>query len=367
MKAFGSLARTLVCCSWLCAAERFEVRYFYDQDNSALSLRQIVFPSATRGLAIGTLLDERRERGVVLVSADTGRNWTTVTLNDLPVSLYCLDETACWLVGERGIWFSAEGGRQWQRILSERGLMRVWFNSRERGWAVGADKKLMETRDAGRTWRKMPVAEKLKERSSRLTFHVIDFVNAKRGMIVGRSEPEMSRADGPIWMQTEPEFTRETPTLSVALETSDGGETWTPLESSMFGRLSQLSMEARLPYALALLQFDRYFDYASDVLRIDYATGGTDSVFRMKGFAGTDVALLPTGIGYVAGYRAPGKLPQSPVPGKVEVYRSASDMKVWVDIPVDYRATATHVSVATSPAHSVWLATDQGMILQLVP
>jgi hypothetical protein len=368
MMTLCRIASAAACFAWLCgAAEHFEVRYFHDEDESALSLRQIEFPSANRGIAIGSLIDQRRERGVVLVSTDTGKNWTTVSVNDIPVSLYCLDDTACWMVAQGGIWFSQEGGRQWRRIKSERGLLRVWFTSRERGFAVGAAKKLIETRDGGKTWKKMPVADKLAARSDRLIFQVVSFVTPKQGMIVGRSEPVVSRQDGPLWMQTDPEFTKERPTLSVAIETRDGGETWNPVESSMFGRVSRVRPSALQKFALALLEFDRYFDYASDVFRIDFTSGESSSVFRIKNFAATDIALARTGLGYVAGFQPPGKIARSPVPGKVQVFRSGSDLKIWTDVAVDYRAVATHVSITVSPANSVWLATDQGMILQLVP
>jgi hypothetical protein len=38
--------------------------------------------------------------------------------------------------------------------------------------------------------------------------------------------------------------------------------------------------------------------------------------------------------------------------------RAASDLKIWTEIPVDYRAVARRVSISVSPDNAVWLATD---------
>jgi hypothetical protein len=54
------------------------------------------------------------------------------------------------------------------------------------------------------------------------------------------------------------------------------------------------------------------------------------------------------------------------VPGKVRVLRSR-DFAVWTDLDVDYRAVANRTSLAAAGDHGIWLATDNGMILKLVP
>jgi hypothetical protein len=290
-----------------------------------------------------------------------------VPLNDIPVSLRCLDENACWMVAQKGIWFSAEGGREWRRIYSGTGLRQVWFLNRERGFAVGSSKKLIETRDGGKTWKKMPVVSNLDGRSDRLTFSVIAFVTPKFGMIIGRSEASETKELPPIWLSTEPEFRRESPALSVSLETQDGGETWKVSENSMFGRMSRIRPHAKQGVALALLEFDRYFEFPSEIIRSDLIKGTNESVLRRRDFAATDIALLPSGTAIAAGFAPPGKLARTPVPGKLRVLRAAPDFKLWMDVPVDYRAVARRVSITVSPGGAVWIATDQGMVLRLVP
>lgn len=345
------------------AAERFEVSYFHDEDDSSLQLAEILFPSEKRGLAIGVLSSDKRDRGVVLLTSDAGANWSTVSIDDIPVSLYCLDETACWLVGEKGIWFSEESGREWKKIRSESNLRRVWFTSRLRGFATGTEKKLIETRDGGKSWNKMEVAAKLQERSDRLTFWAISFFNPKVGIIVGRSEPVEMRENPPIWLSPEPQYRREHPTLSVSLETRDGGESWKVTEGSIFGRMSRIVVGKG--YALTLVEFDRFFDYASEIYQANFSGAKSERMLRRKDIATTDIALMDDGRALAVGFEPLGKLARTPVPGKLRVLRSSPDLKVWEDIPVDYRAVARRVSIAVAGGKSVWLATDQGMILRL--
>jgi hypothetical protein len=271
------------------------------------------------------------------------------------------------MVGQKGIWFSAEGGLEWRRIYSGSGLRKVWFVNHERGFAVGSSKKLIETRDGGKTWTKMPVASKLAERSDRLTFSAITFVTPELGMILGRSEPREDREGTPIWLSTEPEFRREHPTLSISLESRDGGENWKITENSMFGRVTRLRPDIKHNRGLVLLEFDRYFEFPSEIVRADFVKGTNQSVLRRRDFAATDIALLPGGTAFAAGFEPPGKLARTPVPGKVRVLRAGADLKLWTDVPVDYRAVARRVSMAVPPDQSVWIATDQGMILRLVP
>jgi photosystem II stability/assembly factor-like uncharacterized protein len=347
------------------AAPRWQVRFFHDEDDSSIALRQIEFLSAQRGIAVGLHTNRsNRTEGVALITSDGGKTWNTLQLPDRPVSLFCLDESACWLVGANGIYFSAEGGRDWKRISRERLITRVVFTTRERGFAVGARSKLLETADGGRTWKKMPVAETVKTSQERTVFHVATFLTPKMGVIAGRAEP-LRLIDVPIWMDPDPQDSVEFPTLSSIIQTRDGGETWEAGTTSLFGRISQVKGRLAAGFALALVEYDRHFRHPAELMRIDLKTGGTETVIARKDFAITDVAVKPDGTVYAAGFQPAGALARTPVPGKVRVMSSSGDLKLWRDMEVDYRAVATRVSITAAADGSLWMATDEGMVLLL--
>ena len=347
------------------AAPRWDLQYFYDEDESSVALRQIHFLSAQRAIAIGVKNRDNRTEGIALLTSDGGASWTMAELPDRPVSLFCLEESSCWLVGTGGIYFSAEAGKDWKRISRERLVTRVVFTSRERGFAVGARKKLLETRDGGRTWKKMAVADQVKTPEERTVFHVATFVTPKHGIIAGRTEP-LRLIDTPIWMDPDPEDTVEFPTISAILQTRDAGETWQAGTTSIFGRISQLRGSMAAGFGLALVEYDRHFRHPSELMRIDFRTGASAPVIARKDFAMTDIAIRADGTVIAVGFRPPGRLARTPVPGKVRAMISSHDLKLWMDTDVDYRAVANRVNVALSPDGTAWMATDSGMILKLV-
>ena len=348
------------------AAPRWQVQFFHDEDDSTVALRQIQFLSAQRGIAVGVRNTDRGAAdGVALLTGDGGTTWTPAELPDRPVSLFCLDESSCWLVGAGGIYFSAEAGKDWQRVSREKLVTRVVFTTRDRGFAVGARRKLLETRDGGRTWKKMPVTDAIKISEDRTVFHVAVFLTPKHGVISGRTEP-LRLIDTPIWMDPDPEDSVEYPTISAIIQTRDGGETWEPGTTSIFGRISQMRGNMAAGFALALVEYDRHFRHPSEIMRIDFRTGGSQPVIARKDFAITDIAVRPDGTVFAAGFTPPGSLARIPVPGKVRVMTSSGDLKLWIDMEVDYRAVANRVAMALAPDGTPWIATDGGMILKMV-
>ena len=69
---------------------------------------------------------------------------------------------------------------------------------------------------------------------------------------------------------------------------------------------------------------------------------------------------------FSAGEEIPGKLQQSPIPGRLKMYKSA-DLQSWGEMEVDYRATASIATLSAADEHNIWVATDTGMILKLEP
>ncbi len=89
-----------------------------------------------------------------------------------------------------------------------------------------------------------------------------------------------------------------------------------------------------------------------------------ESLFGERDRAVTDVTLLPDGNALLAAVEPPGASNQVPIPGKLKMLRS-SNLKVWEEMAVDYRAVAQRATLAAPDAEHLWVATDTGMILTL--
>jgi hypothetical protein len=113
---------------------------------------------------------------------------------------------------------------------------------------------------------------------------------------------------------------------------------------------------------LGLTEYADSFKYPSEAFKLDWKTGKSDSVFRDKKYALTDVWLAKDGSAYLAGIEMQGSV-RSVAGGRVRVFRS-SDMKGWFEMKVDYRASAQRVIFAGAD-NDLWIATDNGMILKL--
>src|ERR1035437_6554179 len=97
---------------------RWTLQYFYDQDGKDLHITDLAFPSATRGIAVGAIVDRdgRRPQFTTLVTNDAGEHWSLTPLKEFPRSLFFLDESTGWLVTSEALWFTREAGRSWTRI-----------------------------------------------------------------------------------------------------------------------------------------------------------------------------------------------------------------------------------------------------------
>jgi hypothetical protein len=158
---------------------------------------------------------------------------------------------------------------------------------------------------------------------------------------------------------------KEWPNLMIVLSSTDGGKSWLPTTSSLFGRVERIRLEQAWSQGLILLAFDNAFAVPSELLRLDPQTGASVSIFRRKDRAITDAILTDKDKVLIAGYEPLGELRSVPVPGKVRILKS-NDMREWQEMDVDYRAVARNVTLAASPDGSFWAATDTGMLLKLV-
>jgi hypothetical protein len=348
------------------AAERWELRFYYDKDDSTFVINDLNFPSATRGIAVGYILKGDKTRPAAVVTSDGGQTWQFVKVRQTGLSLFFLNDSVGWMVGGKDLWKTEESGRTWRKVKSPDGILRVYFHDENHGWAVGLNKSVFETADGGRNWNGVAVADEVKADKDFTAYSWITFVGDKIGIIAGASNPpRRGELRLPDWMVPDRAARRrEWPALNILLETRDAGKNWKASTTSMFGKITRmrLSPDGR---GLGLIEFFNSFDWPSEVFKIEWRTGKSTRIFREKDCAVTDVALTVNGPAYLAGFAPAGRLVRAPVPGKVRLLRS-SDLSKWEEMEVDYRATARRVTLAAADEHNVWAATDTGMILRLV-
>jgi hypothetical protein len=349
---------------------RWRLQYFYDKEHSTFAIADLKFPSAKRGLAVGAIVDSRGGvKPMSAVTSDGGANWSLVPLQEPGVSLFFLNDSLGWMVTTKGVWRTEESGRGWRKLKSFNGLTRVYFLDADHGWAIGARKQIYETRNGGGEWTKVVAATEIESNPEYTTFALIEFANKDLGMIAGWSKPprrnEQQRL--PDWVDPESaSIRRERPHLAVTLETRDGGKTWTPATASTFGvtTATRFSSEG---WGLGLIEFADAFEWPSEVYFTDWKTNRRPKrIHRVQDRKVTDMAIAaPKGPIYLGAVEHFGKL-QLPIPGKVKIIKSENAV-TWTEMPVDYRAVAGRVILATAGPDEIWAATDTGMILKLTP
>jgi hypothetical protein len=345
---------------------RWELKYFYDEDDSSLVLLDLKFPSARRGVASGTIVQNSRLKNVVVLTSDGGDTWSVVPVNEPGYSLFFLNESVGWMVAPKAIWKTVESGRSWKKIPKTPKLARrVHFLDEMHGYALCGLKSVYTTADGGTSWTLLPASQEPSAKRDFAAYEAVDF-EGSRGLITGWSDlPRQDRRRLPDWMEPDKaKLRREWPTLNIVLETLDGGKNWKTSTVPIFGRISRVDVGANR--SLALLEFRNAFEVPSEVISIDAQSGKSTSVFRKPDRKVTDLLLLPHGPAYLAAIEAVPAMPNSPVPGRLKMIRS-HDFTHWEEMEVDYRASGTRAVLAAPDASNVWVATNTGAILKLSP
>jgi hypothetical protein len=374
MLRWAILAAVLPLTVW---GQRWEIQFFYDQSQTTLELVDLAFPSAERGVAVGSIYErtpDKKPKPVALITSDGGAHWTTVPLKDDPRSVFFLNDSLGWLVGEEGLWQTEESGRSWKKISPQKSgdrklgpstglILKVWFLDPMHGFAVGYQKTVLETHDGGRTWKTVEEAAKASGNPAFTAYTQIAFADGKRGLIAGTSAPpRRDRPAYPAWMAPEQAAKlREQPTLTLTMETHDAG-TWSSSTAPLFGFVSTLRFSPAA--GLSVFTYAESFQYPSEVVLLNLDTGKPTTVFREPARRVTDALLFDGPQAYLAAVEPPGKLSSAPIPGKIKMLTS-SDMSAWSEMNVDYRAVARTVMLAGPDAAHVWAGTDTGMILHL--
>ena len=346
------------------SAGRWKIQYFYDKADSTLSFRDIQCRSPLRCVAAG-VVDEKsgNERGVVVLTNDGGKQWSLIDVKERPVSLFFLNDSTGWMVTDRGVWYTDEGGRTWKKLERLKGITRVHFLDEKHGFAIGFPKAVYETTDGGDKWTKLPEAQKPPTDPERTVYDSITF-SGMHGAIVGNVLGEEKRRL-PVWLNPDAaRYQREHQSKVAILETDNGGKEWKSSSISLVGRLTQLRL-APDGNAVILVEYKDYFAVPSSLYRTTFTRASTKVVFEERDRAVSDVILLPDGSVLIASVETPGSSNQVPIPGKLKMLRS-SNWKVWEEMEADYRAIAQRAILAAADAQHVWVATDTGMILNLV-
>jgi len=348
------------------AAERWKMQFYYNKDQSNLDIRDLQCPSAQRCIAAGVLVEKNdHEKGTVLVTSDGGKQWSFIDFKDRPLSMFFLNESAGWIVAEHGVWETNESGRTWKKVEGlKKGIQRIYFINPTHGYAIGFPNALFETTDGGKTWPKLSAtADFTLAKSEAISYECIDFFG-NHGLILGKvAEPESDRL--PAWIDPhQGAGRRERKSTVVGLETFDGGKSWKSNTASAYGSLGEMKLASN-GLALVLFQYKDNYAVPSDLLKVKFGSKSSESVFSEHDRAVTDFLALPVGDTFAAAVVPPGNSNQVPIPGKLKILRS-KNLKVWVEMDADYRAVAQRAVLAAADAQHIWVATDTGMILNLV-
>ena len=364
-----------VSAAWAAPPEalRWKMQYLYDDAKTALVIADLQFPSATRGVAVGTIVPAGgklrpgksvRPRGyVALVTSDGGEHWKTVPLEERPSSLFFLNETLGWMATAKGLWKTTDAGRNWTKLPNPPApVNRVYFADENVGWAACGQETVLATRDGGRRWTPVTAPEKRFRRVASGSYTWITFLNPQDGLILGWSYPPKS-SDDPLEPQRSVNA-HEMPYTCWVMETRDGGKTW---KSGSHGRTGEITRVRFGPggRGLGLVEHSGISDFRSEIYRLSWPASENQAVFAHRNVHVTDVWVGSDGACYLAGTVGANRF-DGIVPQKVVVARSL-DLKQWTPIDVDYRAVANRVMLAGADGQNLWMATNNGMILKLAP
>jgi hypothetical protein len=349
------------------AAQQWKMQYFYDKEKTSLTINDFAFPSAKYGIALGYIAEGKHEEPTQVLTTDGGVTWTLSTLKEMPISLFFLNDSLGWMVTTKGLWRTTETGRNWTKLPKLPGdILRVCFTTEKDGYAVGLKKLVLQTHDGAQTWTPVKEAKDQPGDPDDSAYIWADFVNPKIGLIVGTNNPPRRFAPYfPDWLDPAATFRmHDAPHLTYSLMTTDGGESWRAKSSSLLGQTSRFRLNPTSGQGIGLIEYSELAAFPSEAYLIDWKTSGSSrSVYRDKDISITDVWLDNDGTAYLAGIKEPGRL-RDIIPGKVVVFTSR-DYKTWLEMKVDYRASAIRTMLAVPDANHRWLATDNGMILKL--
>lgn len=147
----------------------------------------------------------------IFYTNDGGENWQqqsgiTAELN----SVFFVNERNGWAVGDSTILHTGNGGESWQRqCKTSQDLNSVYFTDAQNGWAVSDSAVILHTGNGGKKWSTQFVAQS-DDAGGTLPkwLNAVHFIDDQTGWAVGGR------------------LTRTGPPESFAVRTTDGGESW---------------------------------------------------------------------------------------------------------------------------------------------
>jgi len=346
---------------------RWQTRYLFDELDKRCLLQDFSMPDPHFGLA--TALIEQEDTGDLkarlLATRDGGKTWVQEKCEKNPQGVFVLDATHAWYVAGNKLLFTRDAGKKWEKFpLPEEGLTQVWFSTPEAGFLFGVGKVFYRTADSGKTWTAEPESEKLKLQSPQTYLRSIAMLPSGAGLLVGDSSAAPAEAGTlPDWMTPDQALHRRAlPGTAVVFQTHDGGKTWAGQLSSAFGVLRRVRLGPSR--GAVVFQYRESFHWPSELYMLDLRTGKNSSILRRKDLVLQDALLFSDGSVLVAAIQPTGRLRNSPIPGKLRVLWSP-DTVHWFVMKTDYRANGNAATFASCSDGSIWVATDEGAILQL--
>jgi photosystem II stability/assembly factor-like uncharacterized protein len=356
ISAFAAVNLWLAFC--LDAAPRWNIQFLYDHAGSNFAIEDLQCPTPQHCVAAGLIDDKKgHEQGAVVVSSDGGEHWSQYDVHERPLSLFFLNDGAGWMVTDRGLWSTVEGGRSWAKVQARKGILQVWFLDANHGYISGLKGLVQVTSDGGKTWTKLEAADVPGAQS--LSFEIMTFLGP-HGIIVGALD-----ASAPVLANATPAAGESLKGKLTILETVDGGKKWISGNIPLDGELAQLRMSSKGFVVSLILYSDPKRPVGSAVFQTPLGSADGRLIFAERNRVATDVALLSGGGGVLAAIEPPGNSTRTPIPGRLKMLES-EDLKVWLEMNVDYRAVAQRAVIAAPDAHNIWVATDTGAILKLV-
>jgi hypothetical protein len=347
-----------------CTAASWKIQYFYDRADSRFGINDFQFLNASTGFACG-FREFRKNKNTLpymITTVDGGKTWTELSPPAIAENMFFLDGKTGWIATERGVWRTTDAGRTWEPGSTLTGINRMWFLTEKRGFAIGTPKLMKETKDGGATWTDVKAAQDVTSKPENTSFTEILF-QGQRGIVAGVSIPSRPGPENPSWVDpAEAAKRRQWPTLTISLETMDGGDTWKSQTTPLFGTV--IRTRALKEVGMTVIRYSESFGVPTEVYGA--RTGGkSQSIYKREGRIVTDVGWIGADSIIVA-VEAPGKLNQLPFPGKLHVLKSLN-LTDWTEVEVSYKAFGGNAILAVADEQHAWIATDSGMVLNYIP
>jgi len=278
------------------------------------------FPTPQHGWIVGYY-------GTIMATTDGGKTFQPQKsgVTELLKAVYFVDENQGWVAGVDGVILHTEdGGKNWsrQKSATEEYLRDIVFTDAKHGLAVARTSVLLRTDDGGATWTPGVIEAGRDSRINRIRFfHGTAWAVGEFGSLYvsrDRGETWEKKDSGGVKLTlTDIAFVDDQHGLltgigGLVLQTADGGESWTPVETGVKNNLFGITMlnadEAVVCGNLSLLRLIRsngaWTAKPSEIKGLDlrregswlYALSGVDGMMWGVGIQGTVVVSTDRGV-----------------------------------------------------------------------